>query len=120
MKARYILVLASTLTLLACQQQAKVQSRQIDGRSYTTMSHGDLTLTYVELDKSTAVVFRSVAGGGGLDDLNPKCISCTVSKISECAGAGDSAAINACAKKKCQDAGSCPAAGNFSFGVIRL
>jgi hypothetical protein len=80
------------------------------------MSHGDLTLTYVELDKSTSVVFRSV---GGIGDIDVKCLGCTISKISECAGAGDSAAINACAKKKCQDARDCPAdPKKFSFAII--
>jgi hypothetical protein len=117
MKACCVLALVLAFTLLACQSQAKVQTQQIDGRTFTTMSNGDLTLTYVELDKSTAVVFRSI---GGVGDIDVKCVSCTVSKISECAGAGDSAAINACAKKKCQDSGDCPAVAKFSFGVIRL
>jgi hypothetical protein len=119
MKTCCILALALAFTLLACQPQAKVQSQQIDGRTYTTMSHGDLTLTYVEVDKSTAVVFKPA---GGLGDIDTGCLTCTISKISECGSAGDSAAINACAKKKCQDAGSCSASAvaRLSFGIIRL
>ena len=117
MKAYCILALAFTLS--ACQPQAKVQTQQVEGRTYTTMSHGDLTLTHVELDASTAVVFKSV-GGGGLD-IDTACFGCTISKISECAGPGkDSAAINACAKKKCQDEGKCKAGANFSLGTIRF
>ncbi|HEV7682862.1 MAG TPA: hypothetical protein VGO68_12110 [Pyrinomonadaceae bacterium] len=111
-------ILALALTLSSCQQQPKVQTQQIEGRTYTTMSHGDLTLTYVELDKSTAVVFKSV---GGFDGIDGTCVSCQISKISECAGPGkDSTAINACAKKKCEDEGKCKTDTKFSFGTIRM
>ena len=120
MKAYCILafLMAFAFTLSSCQPQAKVQTQQLDGRTFTTMSHGDLTLTHVELDKSTAVVFRAVAGGG-LDTIDPKCLTCTISKISECAGP-DPAASRACVKKKCEEEGSCKANLNFSFGIIRL
>jgi len=101
----------------ACPQKAKVYVQQFDGHTFTTVTHGDLTLTYVELDKSTSVVFKPV-GGGGLNDIDVGCLSCEISKISECGGEPD---INACAKKKCQDAGKCKTSvrGSFSFGVIR-
>ena len=109
-------LLALAVAVSACQQQPCGRSQQIAGRTYTTVAHGDLTLTYVELDGSTAVVFRSA---GGIGDIDVKCLGCEISKISECGGAGDSDAIRACAKKKCQDAGDCPAVANSSFGILR-
>ena len=117
MKTYHILIIVLALLVAGCQSQAKVQTQQVDGRTYTTMSKGDLTLTYVELDSSTAVVFRSA---GGIGDIDTKCFTCTISKISECGSAGTPAEINACAKKKCQDAGQCPAVASFSFGLMRL
>jgi hypothetical protein len=124
MKAYCILALLMGLVFIpsACPQKAKIYVQQLDGHTFTTVSHGDLTLTYVELDKSTAVVFKPV-GGGGFDSIDLDCWTCTISKISECSGPGkDSAAINACAKEKCQAEGRCKTApkSNFSFGIIRL
>ncbi len=106
----------------ACPQKAKVYVQQFDGHTFTTVTHGDLTLTYVELDKSTSVVFKPV-GGGGLNDIDVGCLSCEISKISECAGPGKTSdEINACAKQKCKDSGECKTSvrGSFSFGVIRV
>lgn len=124
MKVYFVLALLMGLVLTpsACPQKAKVYVQQVNGHTFSTVSHGDLTLTYVELDKSTSVVFRP-AGGGGFDSIDLDCFSCTISKISECSGPGkDSEAINACAKEKCQAEGRCKTSpkSNFSFGIIRV
>ena len=123
MKAYCILALLMGLvfTPQACPQKAKVYVQQLDGHTFKTVLHGDLSLTYVELGKSTSVVFKPV--GGGFDSIDLGCWTCTISKISECSGPGkDSAAINACAKEKCQAEGKCKTAptSNFSFGIIRV
>jgi hypothetical protein len=109
-------MMALAFALSACQPRSDGQVQQIDGRTHTTFTHGDLTLIHVELDSSTAVVFRSV---GGIADIDTKCLSCEISEISACGSAGNSDAIRACAKKKCQDAGQCPVVTKFYFGLLR-
>jgi hypothetical protein len=89
---------------------------------------GDLALTYVELDNSTAVVFRTPpGGGGGGSGIDIRCLTCRISKISECkdevcplpSGGCDSDVILKCAREKCQSTGECQTSVGVISGILK-
>jgi hypothetical protein len=136
MKRYFLIALAFALTAFptqpSAQQTAKptVETRQAQGYTFTTFTYGDLVLTYVELDKSTAVVFKPKPPTG--PDFN--CLVCTVSKIEICREElcgndprnpttpnCNSDGINECCREKCVATGECkPVSPTIHLSILPL
>ena len=126
MRALCVVVLA--VALAACDNsRPEVETQQEGAYTFITFNHGDVSLTYVELDPSTTVVFKAPSRGGGGGGIDTKCLSCRISNISVCTnevcplpgGGCDSDAISKCAREKCETSGECKASLSALMGILR-
>lgn len=121
-------LLAIVILLSACGL-TKVTTQHSNGYTFKTFKDTDNSLvTYVKVNDSIAVAFRSQSPPGSPgDDIDINCLLCVIQNINSCAkevcpgNEGHcSDQIRECANAKCQASGECKITAPKNWGIIRI
>jgi hypothetical protein len=113
MRIAFVALIA--LGLVGCQrsgtQGATVTKHEVAGHAAVTMRSAEMSLTHVDLGPAGSLILMEQKPSDGIDT---KCLSCKISKVTECANevcppikaqdpnASCSDAITECTKEKCK------------------